>query len=232
MPSSQRGTGFVNLSQWLGLNQGSAKAMGDALADDVEAKGGTFNADLNTANTEFDKKLKDAGEFGIPAGTVTSTQAAELGARRWGGPDGFDADTNNRLYGDATAAQNTANATGTNVGRQTLLQKHYGGQNTWGGGALDAALAGSGGGAGRMAASRGAYGRLVASLPSVQQGARDKATTAKDTFNQTVSNWAGAVPGLQQKERLERGAQAARQREAVQVGAYTPQDEEERNRYP
>lgn len=200
MPSNQRGTGYTNLQQYLGLNQGSAQRMGDALAGDVEEKGNAFKNSLNTATVGLQDKLRAAGDFGItnPSG-VTADQAAQYGAKQWTGPEGFDAATMNDLYSKGTAAQNAANATGTNEGRQTLLGQHYG-PTTWGGGALDAALAGAGGASGRLSAAQGAYGRLVSSLGGIQQNAQDTATAAKNDFNQTAAYWRGQAPQLQQQK--------------------------------
>jgi hypothetical protein len=233
MPASHRGTGFVGLNTYLGLNQGAATRMGGALSDDVEAKGGAYATGLQGATDDFNKQLGSAGDLGVAdPNSVTSEQAAELAGRQWGGPSGLDTGAVGNLYGMASAAQNAANATGTNAGRQTLLAKHYGGANTWGGGALDANLAGAGGGAGGMAKSRGAYGKLIASLGTAQQGARDSASAAKKAFDESTAAWGSRVPGLQQKERLQNAAKNLPAPGEYEVGEYGPQTEEERKRYP
>lgn len=231
MPASHRGTGFVGLNTYLGLNQGTARNMADGLAGDVEEKGAAFSGALGDAQARFQTQLGDAGDFGLAPDNVTAEQAAEMGGRQWKGPAGLDAGDVANLYGLASQAQNTANATGTNAGRQTLLGKKYG-ATAWGGGALDANLAGAGDTSGRLAGARGAYGRLVSSLNGAERSAQSAATAGRKQFEDTAAQWKARVPGLQQKERIEAGAKAAQPDASVQVGTYDSQDEEERSRYP
>ena len=104
MPASHRGTGFVGLNTYLGLNQGAARNMADGLAEDVEAKGTAFSGALGDAQARFRTQLDDAGDFGPTPDNVTSAQAAEMGARQWQGPAGLDAGAVASLYGQASQA--------------------------------------------------------------------------------------------------------------------------------
>jgi hypothetical protein len=198
MPPALRGTGFVNLTDWLGLNRGAAQSMADSLSGDVNKAGQAYNVAEQDAWKNFNNNIA-AHTLKVPQGQLTAEQAAQVGAETYGGPDGLDGNTVADLWGKASAAQNAANATDSNEGRQALLAKHYG-PTTWGGGALDAALAGAGDTKGSMSSARGAYGRLVSNLQGVQDYAAQKAAAAKDSFNKGAAKYAAMVPGLQQQE--------------------------------
>lgn len=199
MPASRQGTNFTNLQTYLGLNQGSAKWMGDALADDVEAAGSKAAAGIQSEADRTSAAIKE-NTFQMPGtGPLTSQQATELGERTYDGPYGMDPTVLSRLYGQATAAQNQATALGSNTGRAALLQKKFG-ANTWGGGQLDGALAGAGGAGGRLSAAHGAYGRLVGTLGGAQSSLQQQGRAAADATGKAAKAYQDMVPGLQQRE--------------------------------
>lgn len=159
MPPYQRGTGFVGLNQYLGLNRGAAGQMGNALAQQAEQQGAAAQGAIDTATSKANEAVKAGGT-----------------GQGYSGPTGLgDMAT---LYGQAAGAQNYANALGNNAGRATLLGQQYG-ANTWGGGQLDAALAGAGAGGQRMAAAQGKYGKLLEYLGNAQQGVQQRAADAR-----------------------------------------------------
>lgn len=144
MPAKRTGTGFTNLQTYLGLNQGAAARMGNALASDVEMEGQSVNRGLDASMREFSA---DPTMQSLPR---------------------FDA-----LMQAGAQAQNKANALGTNEGRATLLGQKYG-QGTYGSSRLDAALTGQGAAGGRLEAARGAYGKLLERIGAAQTQAQQR----------------------------------------------------------
>jgi hypothetical protein len=214
MPPAQRGTGFVNLTDWLGLNKGAAQGMADSLSGDVNHLGQAYNGAEQGAMGTFNNALA-ANRLQVPQGQLTAEQAAQVGAETYNGPAGLDGGTVAGLYGKAAAAQNAASVTDSNEGRQALLAKHYG-STTWGGGALDAALAGAGDARGGMSGARGAYSRLISNLQGVQDYAAQKATAAKDSFNKGAAKYGAMAPGLQQQEDAANLQKRQQQRQTTQ----------------
>lgn len=161
MPPYQRGTGFTNLQTYLGLNKGVAGQMGGALAQQAEQQG-------------------SAARQAIDADVAKANAAVQAGGtgQAYSGPQTLG--NMGSLYGQTASAQNYANALGSNTGRATLLGQQYG-QNTWGGGQLDAALAGAGAAGGRMATARGQYGKLLEYLQGAQRGVETAAQKAQET---------------------------------------------------
>lgn len=220
MPPSRRGTGFTSLQTYLGLNRGIADQMGGAIAGDVERAGTGVKADTETARN---KALSDiaAGSLSMPTGPMTSAEAEANSAKTYTGPMGIDTGTMTDLYRRSGAVQQQAQALNTNSGRATLLGKKYG-QTSWGGGQLDAALAGAGGAGGRIAGAAGAYGRLLGDLGNAQASVQQAATTAKDTTAAASKAYADAIPGLKEQEQV---AEAEKQRVA-DIKLQRPIDEE------
>jgi hypothetical protein len=134
----QRGTGFVNLNQWRGLNQGSANTMGSALADDVDGRQQQIQQDFSGGMERFNSDVANGTQGGVGQ------------PRQYTGPTSLDKylDKGALLSRGADVASRGL-AGGTNEGRATLLREKYGG-NTWGGGALDGALAGAGSAGSRL----------------------------------------------------------------------------------
>lgn len=172
--------------------------MGGAIVGDVERAGAGVKADTETARN---KALSDiaAGSLSMPTGPMTSAEAEANSTKTYTGPMGIDTGTMTDLYKRSGAVQQQAQALGTNAGRATLLGKKYG-QTSWGGGQLDAALAGAGGAGGRIAGAAGAYGRLLGDLGNAQTSVQQAATTAKDTTAAASKAYADAVPGLKKIE--------------------------------
>lgn len=198
MPPSRQGTGFTNLQTYLGLNRGIAGRMGDALAGDVERAGGGLPGEIrsleqNTLDDIKNKTLQAPGEG------VTPQQATEFGQRTYDGPMGLDPARYVDLARRSAAAQNQATALGSNTGRSTLLQQKYG-ANTWGGGQLDAALAGAGPAAGRLGAASGAYGRLLQTLGGAQTNVQNAGRAAADATGKNAQAYQDMIPGLKEAE--------------------------------
>lgn len=146
MPNKRTGTGFTGLQTYLGLNQGSAGQMGNRLANAVEGQGRRVEEDLNADYQQFRGDVLKGG-----AGAPTQLDVSGI-------------------LPQAASVQNSATALRDNTGRATLLGKDYG-QGTWGGGQLDAALAGAGSAGRRLNAVSGAYSNLLGRLRGVQDKA-------------------------------------------------------------
>ena len=131
MPPSRRGTGYVNLQQYLGLNQSGADALGQGLGQDLARQGEQAISSINGAAAA----ARNAANAGVTAP-----------GGQYAGPGSFDTGA---LSTQVAEAQRTASAAQDQTGRAELLAKKYG-PNTWGGGQLDSALAGAGRGAGAV----------------------------------------------------------------------------------
>lgn len=153
MAASRRGTGFVNLQNYLGLNQGGAAALGNGLAQDVGMSQRNAQASIDAAGMEARNQALSGGVGGSYSGPQSFGDAANMGA----------------LQNQVADAQKQASAAATQVGRAELLAKKYG-PNTWGGGQLDAALAGAGGGSGALANATGGAARLSEYLGNTASG--------------------------------------------------------------
>lgn len=168
MPPSRRGTGFVNLQSYLGLNQGGAQALGQGLGQQVYQQGREAQNAIDAAGMEARNKalggIPDAG--GTYAGPTNFGDAADVGA----------------LTRQVAEAQNTARATQDQTGRaQLLAQKH--GPNTWGGSQLDSALAGAGAGAGQLGQAADGVGRLSQYLGDTNASVNQYIGQVKGTTN-------------------------------------------------
>lgn len=212
MPPSRQGTGYTNLQTYLGLNQGAAQRMGNTLAGDVEAEGSKVSNNVNDAYAKFvEQSQKGTLDRPKAPGNITSVEAQRRSQQGYTGPvalGGAEGVNIGELMSSAATAQNKANAIGTNEGRQTLLSQKYG-QGTWGGGALDAALAGAGGAGGRLSAAQGSYGKLLSSLNATQQKAATAADAAKAESEKNAKWYGEQVPVLQAKEAADKAAAQA-----------------------
>lgn len=197
-PATRRGTGFVGLQQYLGLNQGAAQRMGDTLASGVEAAGAGVQSDTQAAKAKALEAISQ-GSLAMPGEGTTAAQAKDKATRTYTGPMGMDAGTVTDLYGRAAGVQRQAQALGSNTGRATLLGQKYG-STSWGGGQLDAALAGAGPSGARVSGAAGAYGRLLGQLGGAQSTVQQAARTASDATSKAAKAYGELVPGLEAKE--------------------------------
>lgn len=220
MPPARRGTGFVGLQQYLGLNQGSAQRMGDTLAGGVEAAGAGVQSDTEAAKGKALEAIA-AGSMAMPGEGTTAAQAKDMSGRSYTGPVGMDAATTTDLYGRAANVQRQAQSLGSNTGRAAMLGQKYG-QTSWGGGQLDAALAGAGPSGARVSGAAGAYGRLLGQLGGAQSTVQQAARTASDTTSKAAKAYGELVPGLEAKERE---VEAERQRQAAQEEQYALEEQ-------
>lgn len=253
MPPSRQGTGFQNLNTYLGLNQGASKAMGDTLAADVEKEGGDVSNRIGDAYYKFLEQSQkgtlrgggvtpyDPNHPSAMGGILTAADAERRSKMGYTGPETLGAaegvDLGNLMTSAATA-QNKANALGTQEGLQNAIAQKYG-QSSWGGGALDAALAGQGGAARRLEAAKGSYGKLLQNLNATQQNAADVAASAKKTSADAARQYGQQVEGLKQQEAATAEAnQAERERQKTErlreKADYkrNPYGRDERDSYP
>jgi hypothetical protein len=200
MAASRTGTGFVNLNTWLGLNRGAAENMARGIEDAVGDEAVKYQQAFQGGKDELEAELaKNSVPDASGVKNLTSEMAAQYGATKWNGPEGYSPEAMAKITTAANTTQNAARSTDTNEGRQTLLNRKYG-ATSWGGGALDAALAG-GGGAATLERTRGAFGKLADNLGSVAQQGKDRAGAAKAAFEKKTQDYRNMVPGLQQQEK-------------------------------
>lgn len=168
MPASRRGTGYVNLQQYLGLNQGGAQALGQGLGQQVYQQGRDAQNAIDAAGMEA--RNQALGGIPNPGGAYS-------------GPGSFgDAADVGALTNQVAEAQKTARAAQDQSGRAELLAQKYG-PNTWGGSQLDSALAGAGGGAGQIGQAADGVGRLSQYLGNTTSGVNQYIGQVKGTTN-------------------------------------------------
>jgi hypothetical protein len=139
-PQTQSGTGFTNLSQYIGANQNNQ--LGNTVSAGVQQAGQAATGAVNQAGQDFNTQAQtEQGRLQGLGQTVTNTlgnlgnvtssdinnfQTAESGKGQ--GPTGL-ANTGD-LQNKAQSAQQLGQATGTQAGRYGLLQQYVGrGQN-------------------------------------------------------------------------------------------------------
>ena len=176
MPLSRRGTGFVNLQTYLGLNQGGAQALGEGLGQQLGQQSRDARAAIDAAGMEAQNRVL----AGIP----------DPGGA-YGGPNSFgEAADVGMLTNQAAAADKAVAAAQTQSGRAELLAQKYG-PGTWGGSQLDSALAGAGGGAQALAGGPGGAQRLSAYLSSTAQGVNNFISSARGQTNAQQAQGSG-----------------------------------------
>jgi len=174
MPRGQRGSGFVGLQNYLGLNQQAGQRMGNELAQQVEQQGSAARGAIDTAAQDFRQRAGVGQQYGAIGSSPDAMRNVEQANRVLGGPTQFG-DTS-ALALQAANAQRTAQMAGSGAGRQVLLAKQYGqgGNYTTGARMLDSALAGRGGGD-RLQNAVGAYSKMREYL-GTSQAASEAAT--------------------------------------------------------
>lgn len=162
MPPSRRGTGFVNLQTYLGLNQAGADSMGRGLGQDINRQGEQLLTGINSAAAA----ARAQAQAGVPGAGGT-----------YSGPGSFETGA---LSAQVAEAQRAAMAAQDQTGRAELLAQKYG-PNTWGGSQLDSALAGAGRGAGAIADASTGVGRLSQYLGSTAKSTNAAIDKARNT---------------------------------------------------
>lgn len=177
--SYPRGSGFVGLRDYLGLNADSR--MGDALAEEIETAGRPLARSIQDAGAEF----YDKAQRGTP--TYQTGQAETMGAEAnagrvvYQGPKSLgDVANADRLDAETGRVSELARMAGTDAGRAALYRQRQGdnGSYTDGGAMLDAAISGRTGGA-RLANASSAFGRLQDMLGVAQRGATAQANAGQ-----------------------------------------------------
>lgn len=184
MPSRQRGSGFVGLNQYLGLNQQAGQRLGEGLAQQVEQEGGAAQGEIdNTANL-FRQQAGVGQQYGAIGSSPDAMRNVVQANTVLAGPTALG-DTSN-LMQRAAGVEQRAQMVGSEAGRQALLGQQYGQGRTYGTGArmLDSALAGRGAGE-RLQQAGAGFGKLREYLGTAQKsaegdaaGARQRATEA------------------------------------------------------
>lgn len=200
MPASKRGTGFIGLQQYLGLNQGAAQRMAEGLTGEVEDAMGAFKGNVDTGVGKFGEQVSAGSAMG-PTEDMLPGQLKALSQRKYTGPQGLgEVADMGALEAEKARVGNMVGALGTNSGRAALLAQKYPGQGYgWGSQALDAALVGAGGGA-TLNQARGGWERLKGYLGKATTGAAEQVEAAK------AGTEAAATKAGQQYEAWKQGA--------------------------
>lgn len=170
----QRGSGFVGLQSYLGLNRAAGEKMGNDIAEDIEERGGNVKSGVDTATKQFTQNSGAGETFGSLNGIPDAMRNVDQANRILGTPTEVDlskyTDAADKVSRDAALA-------GTDAGRAVLLRQKYGNSSV-GGGMLDAALAGRGGGQ-RLENDVKGFKGLREYLGTAKSGAESAAAEAK-----------------------------------------------------
>lgn len=161
MAYTQRGSGFVGLRDYLGLNRQQGEAMGNTLASQVEQEAAAARGAVDAAGATLKRKAEAAVPTyqSMPVGLDSAEEEAFRQARAGVGYTGprelGDVANVNELQTGLDKARQTGSLAATDAGRSVLLSQRGQGARTQGGRMLDASLAGRGGGERLEAATRG-----------------------------------------------------------------------------
>lgn len=176
-----RGSGFIGLQQYLGLNRGAAQRMGDTLAQQVEQQGGAALGQINTLAQQAQARLGGQPTYTAP---TSAAEAAQRAAEAKKYAEGISGELGSAADVSATEqaaakAQQAAQFGTTDAGRSVLLGQQYGQSGyTQGGSMLDSFLAGRGGGA-RLEQANNAYGKLREFLGTARSNYATAANAAR-----------------------------------------------------
>ncbi len=232
-PGSSAGTGpYVNFSRYIDANKDVANSTASSVAGEVDKSASKAQTGLQAAQGKFQQGMQAGSPFattpramaasaqatmpnpmarfqaqGVTPSTTTAEQARQRAGATYTGPTGLG--VSDQLRTDTTAAGKQLAATGTDAGRQALLQQQYGqgGGYTQGMSSLDAALTGSVGGK-QFSALRAKYGDLNGKLEGGERAAREQAANAAASTSTTASNYATQAADFEAADR-ERQRQAA-----------------------
>lgn len=168
----QRGSGFVGLRDYLGLNRQKGEEMGNRLAGRVEGNASRARGAVDAAQAEALGKVEEGTPkytevpYGYDAAEADAWRASPIGptAPKYTGPkemgDVVDATRMGELDKGLADAERSARYGATDAGRAVLLGEEYGGPTTQGGRMLDASLAGRGAAGERLQAAASGAGKL------------------------------------------------------------------------
>lgn len=132
-----RGSGFVGLTNYLGLNRQAGERMGEQLAQQVEGSTNAARGAVDAASSDFAQQVQ-AGTPTYQTGGNIYDVAGRAASTQYGGPTALSAQTVGGIEQKIADAQRMGQLAGTDSGRAALM----GGTGSQGGRMLDAALAG------------------------------------------------------------------------------------------
>lgn len=227
----QRPSSWVNLQDYLDLNQDQAADMGNKLNQSLQTQGTAARSSIGKATNAFQKSANE-GAFADPNGKApsgqsynamaapTAAQANQMAATEYKGPRQLsDTDPNvSSAVGDAVARLNAAK---TNAGAATLMRdatqspsSYYGST----GGGLDALLAGQGAANSSLAATQAEFGGLGKELDLAATNAGKFGDEMYGRHEAARGAYRAMAPELQAKEdayaaeQADKAARAAAQR--------------------
>jgi hypothetical protein len=156
MAYSSRGSGFVGLTNYLGLNRQAGERMGQQLAQQVESSTNAARGAVDVASADFAQRSAAGMPGAMPYGLDAAERDAWLSsAPVYTGPKQFgDVADLSAIEGQVATAERQGRLASTDYGRAALM----GGTGSQGGRMLDAALAGRGGGVRLEQAAKGYQG--------------------------------------------------------------------------
>jgi hypothetical protein len=223
-----RGSGFVGLTNYLGLNRQAGERMGEQLAQQVEGSTAAARGAVDAASADFAQRSAAGMPGAMPYGLDAAERDAWLSAPpTYTGPKQIgDVADLSAIEAKLATAERQGRLASTDYGRTALM----GGTGSQGGRMLDAALAGRGGGVRLDQAAKG-YQGLRDYLGLAKTGAAGLAATGEQKAGAMRNDYAtelatlrtpnpttgGYGPSLAEKQRQEQLAAMERQRRGPQI---------------
>lgn len=212
----RRNSDWVNLQDYLGLNQEQGEEMGNRVYNDVEAGAQQAGRAIGNASTKFQYgadtgtlRGPDENAFNQSSNVYTSGQAGQKAQAGYSGPQSLaDVDANlGTTVGDAVQRVQNAQTQG-GIGQE--LQKSYGDKAATGtgGSALDSFLTGATSSA-RLSGLQTSYGGMMGTLDATDADAAKRAAAATAKSKVAASRWADLTPVLKENEAKAAEATAA-----------------------
>lgn len=198
--SYPRGSGFLGLTNYLGLNQEAGQRMGSVLAQEVSQAGAPVAESIRKASEDFTTKAVrgtptyDEGTAMLEPGALG--EAARQGRIVYSGPKDLSEVTDvANLEGEAQKAEDFAKQAGSEAGISALYQERHGSKGGYSQGAsmLDAALTSRGGGATLKNAAKG-YAGLLDMLGVAKSGASASVANGKQGASELSEKYKKEFP--------------------------------------
>ncbi len=180
-----RGSGFVGLTNYLGLNRQAGERMGEQLAQQVEGSTNAARGAVDAASTDFAKQVQ-AGTPTYQTGGNIYDVAGRAADTRYGGPTALSTQAVGGIEQKIAEATRMGQLAGTDSGRVALM----GGAGSQGGRMLDAALAGR---SGRLDQAARGYQGLRGYLGLAQDNAKAQGVSGQKAADDVRAKYAAEL---------------------------------------
>lgn len=194
-----QGTGFINLSRLLDLNQETANRMAGEMGDSIESRGKSSVAGMNDGLAGLNGQVQSGILQYDPKKMMETRNFNSDGFGKYSGPEDFQ--YGDQLRSDTLSASRDARLANTDSGRQALLRTK-GGSGGYGS-VLDSALMGAAG-HDRFRSLNDQYGGLEKTMTDNTKSAFDTIQSGRDQSQANSDKMFADRTGLVNKDKEER----------------------------